>query len=206
MSKVVFRSFLLPTHANDSQKTAAMLEERWRQTVARRPDALAVCDGASGRCWTFAELAAAADAGGVGDAGAERGYVSAVGRGVGFLIEVLRAWRACVPLCPLEPGQAAPVMPPPPPGMAHIKLTSGSTGVARVVLLTAAQMAADADYFCNVLAALSVPPPAQLLTLRALAGKSAEEMPGALQEAQRAGELDAAAAEALTRMRAAMGV
>lgn len=106
---------------------------------------MAVWDGASGRRWTFAELAKAADAEGLGDLGVGRGYVTAVGRGVGFLIEVLRAWKARVPLCPLEPGQAPPLMPSPPAGMAHIKLTSGSTGVARVVLLTESQMAADAD-------------------------------------------------------------
>ena len=38
-----------------------MLDLRWRNLVASRPNALALHDAASGRSWTFADMAAAAD-------------------------------------------------------------------------------------------------------------------------------------------------
>jgi hypothetical protein len=71
----------------------------------------------------------------------------------------------------------------------------------------ARQLEADADYFCNVLAALSLPPPAPLATLRALCAPLEEGVSrgAAAAAAARAGEFewDAGAADALARMRAA---
>jgi acyl-CoA synthetase (AMP-forming)/AMP-acid ligase II len=48
-------------------------------------------------------------------------------------------------VCPLEPDQASPAVPPPPRGTAHLKITSATTGPARCIAFTAAQLAADAD-------------------------------------------------------------
>jgi hypothetical protein len=72
----------------------------------------------------------------------------------------------------------------------------------------AAQLEADADYLCNVLAALSVAPPPGLATLRALAGCRHDELAQAVlqhSKGQAAGSftLDTAVADALMRMRTA---
>jgi long-chain acyl-CoA synthetase len=119
-----------------------MLENRWRETARRNATRLAVHDATSGRSWTFSELEAEADA---APGSASEGLSHPQGRDVGFLLAVLRAWRAGLPICPLEPGQSAPVLPRPIPGFSLLKLTSGSTGTPRVVALDAAQVAADAD-------------------------------------------------------------
>jgi len=119
-----------------------MLEQRWRNTVAAHPHALALREAATGRSWTFAALAAAADAVVLP---AEGPPVFPCGTGPEFILQLLRAWRAGRVVCPLEPGQAEPAIPTPPPGIAHLKLTSGTTGLAKCVAFSAAQLAADAD-------------------------------------------------------------
>lgn len=118
-----------------------MLEQRWRETVARWGNAVAVRDLATGETWTFARLAAVADAG----AAPSGPMVFPSGNNVGFLLTVLRAWRAGRVLCPLEPGQAVPSVAPPPDGTALLKLTSGTSATARWVRFTADQMVADPD-------------------------------------------------------------
>lgn len=119
-----------------------MLEQRWRNTVAAQPHAVALREAASGRTWTFTELAAEADAVALP---ADEQPVFPCGTGPEFILQLLRAWRAGRVVCPLEPGQTAPAIPSPPPGIAHLKLTSGTTGQAKCVAFTAAQLAADAD-------------------------------------------------------------
>jgi len=117
-----------------------MLEERWRSVVARHPDELAVHDVASGTSWSFSQLAAAADA-----LPEPSGPVAfPTGNTPHFLLTVLRAWRTGLPLCPLETGQGPPELAPLPSWVAHLKFTSGSTGRARLVALTEAQITADA--------------------------------------------------------------
>jgi long-chain acyl-CoA synthetase len=119
-----------------------MLYDRWRQTVRRDPRAMALHELASGRRWTFAELAAEAERG----VQRREETVCATGAGADFIIATLRAWRAGVPLCPLEPGQVAPMFPTPPSGIVHVKFTSGTaTGVPRLIAFTAGQLAADCD-------------------------------------------------------------
>jgi acyl-CoA synthetase (AMP-forming)/AMP-acid ligase II len=118
-----------------------MLEERWRSVVARHPDELAVHDAASGTSWSFAQLAAAADA----LPGLSGPIAFPTGNTPNFLLTVLRAWRTGLPLCPLETGQTPPELAQLPSWVAHLKLTSGTTGRARLVALTEAQIAADAD-------------------------------------------------------------
>lgn len=119
-----------------------MLEQRWRNTVPAHPHALALREAATGRSWTFAALAAAADAVVLP---AEGPPVFPCGTGPEFILQLLRAWRAGRVVFPLEPGQAEPAIPTPPPGIAHLKLTSGTTGLAKCVAFSAAQLAADAD-------------------------------------------------------------
>jgi long-chain acyl-CoA synthetase len=124
-----------------------MLEHRWRSTVDRSPNSLAVHEVASGRSWTFRELAAAADALGT----PSDPVLFPKGTGVSFLLTVLQAWRTGTPLCPLEPSQPVPTLPPLPPSIAHLKSTSGSTGSPRWVALTESQIAADADQIVDTM-------------------------------------------------------
>lgn len=124
-----------------------MLDLRWREIVARFTDRWAVSDIAHGRRWSFAELAAAADAqparlhrsaGGVD-------LVCPTGRGMEFILELLRGWRAGAVTCALDADQIRPVVTSLSPAVRHLKITSGTTGAGKVVGFTAAQLAADVD-------------------------------------------------------------
>lgn len=119
-----------------------MLEERWRATVAAHGRETALRDFATGRSWTFVELAAAADSAAPPP---EAEMVFPSGQGGDFIFAVLRAWRSGRVVCPLEAGQPIPAVPVPPGRIAHLKLTSGTTGSAKCVAFTATQLAADAD-------------------------------------------------------------
>ena len=119
-----------------------MLESRWRAVVAAHSPETALLDAASGRSWSFAELATAADQE-VFAGHAQMAYPG--GTGPEFIVSVLRAWRAGAVVCPLEPGQLPPPVPAPPARIRHLKLTSGTTGQAKCVAFTAVQLAADAD-------------------------------------------------------------
>lgn len=119
-----------------------MLYRRWCEIARRFAAVPAVHDLAAGRSWTFGELAADAAAAAL----PEEGVVFARGQDAEFILTVLRAWRAGAVVCPLEPDQAPPAVPPPPPGMAHLKLTSATTGPARCIVFTADQLAADVDH------------------------------------------------------------
>lgn len=107
-------------------------------------DDVAVRDIASGRSWTFAGLAHEADSA-PAMPHPRTGAVHPCGNGPSFILDVLRAWRAGRITCPLEPGQSPPEGPSPPAEVAHLKLTSGTTGTPRCGAFTAAQMAADVD-------------------------------------------------------------
>lgn len=129
------------------------------QTVARsHADAVAVGDTTTGRNWTFQDLADWAESLPPAAAGEP---LTASGRGLDFLGNVLRAWRDGAILIPVEEA-AADSFPAGilnlksgdhspdstdaglPESIGHIKTTSGSTGSPRAVLMTAEQLAADA--------------------------------------------------------------
>ena len=117
------------------------LQQRWLEVVRAHADRPAVRLAAEGRVLTFAELHAAAAA--RPPAGTE---VWAAGKGLPFLLEVLRAWRDDAVLRPVDAGSgASPSAVPWPEPVCHVKQTSGSTGTPREVMFTAAQLAADAD-------------------------------------------------------------
>lgn len=118
-----------------------MLYERWSRILAAGPHRPALHEPEAGRTWTFADLDQAAAA-----PPKSPGLVHPTGRDASFVVGVLRAWRHGRAACPLEPGQAAPDLPPPPSAIAHLKLTSSTTGPAKVIALTAAQLAADVDH------------------------------------------------------------
>jgi len=130
-----------------------MLYERWRRVAAERGGDIALREVASGRRWTFAELAEAGER--AGQKSAIRGAVFPSGQGPEFILELLAAWREHRLVCPLEPGQPVPVLAGPPVPGVHLKATSGTAGAARWVALTAAQLAADAD---NIAATMGLRP------------------------------------------------
>jgi long-chain acyl-CoA synthetase len=126
--------------AGSAGESSRLLYEGWLETARQHRDREALRELATGRSWTFAELARAA-------AAAERSPTPLVHpqrHDATFVLEVLRGWRDGGVVCPLEPGQPAPTLPQPPSTCAHLKLTSATTGTARCVQMTARQLAADA--------------------------------------------------------------
>lgn len=63
------------------------------------------------------------------------------------------------------------------------------------------QLAADVEYFINVMSALHVMPPAALLTVQLFAGTPADQFADAAQIATAEGGVDATALRTLTQMR-----
>ncbi len=117
------------------------LQQRWQAVAQAHAAAAAVYLVAEGRVLTFADLRQLAEAS--PPAGA---WVKAEGRGVDFLLAVLRAWRDDAVLLPWEGGTLVePDTLGLPSTICHIKTTSGSTGQPRQVLFTAEQLIADAD-------------------------------------------------------------
>lgn len=122
-----------------------ILYERWLTTLDRYRHELAVVDAARAERWTFADLAALADAVPVEEQGSWRG-VSLRDGVPNFLAKALSCWRDGAVFCPVE-GDAPQVIPPAEvrSGMVHAKLTSGSTGQPRMVLFPGGPLAADCD-------------------------------------------------------------
>jgi long-chain acyl-CoA synthetase len=115
-----------------------MLYDRWREIVREFSSECALLDLLSGQRWTFAQLDSFAPA------GADQRLVFPQGAAVDFIVAVLKGWKSGVAVCPLEPDQPQPVVPALPKEIAHLKITSATTGPARLVALTAEQLAADA--------------------------------------------------------------
>jgi acyl-CoA synthetase (AMP-forming)/AMP-acid ligase II len=128
-----------------------MLYERWRQIVRERREELALRDLHNGQSWTFGQLEAAADSGFVDG----EPIVFPQGHSAEFIFAVLRAWRHARVVCPLETSQVRPVLAALPSGCAHVKMTSATTGPARVISFTADQLMADAE---NIVATMGLRP------------------------------------------------
>ena len=117
-----------------------MLYERWRQVAAEHSRAVALRELWSGRHWTFSQLALESER---VDSAAPP-VVCPRGINGDFVLTVLRAWRSGRAVLPLEQDQSALERVDLPPSIAHLKTTSASTGLPRVVALTAGQLASDA--------------------------------------------------------------
>jgi len=126
-----------------------MLYDRWRQIAHANPNETAIHETATGRHWTFKQLAEEAERNG------NSADVIAFPQGISgdFVLTVLRAWRRGSVVCPLETGQAAPIIEKVPREIVHLKMTSATTGLPRLVAFTAEQLAADAE---NVVAAMGL--------------------------------------------------
>jgi len=128
-----------------------MLYKRWLQISRERARETALIVLAARRQWTFAELAAWTE-----DARQpESPVVYPQGHSAEFVLTILRAWRWNRVVCPLEPGQDPPAVPLPPAGCVHLKLTSATTGVPRVIAFADQQLAADAE---NIMTTMGLRP------------------------------------------------
>lgn len=132
-----------------------MLYELWRKVAAARRDELALRDAASGRSWTFGEVFAAAEGAPVSNPACFNGMAFPQGHTPDFLLGVLAGWREGRIVCPLEAGQLPPSVPLPPAPCVHLKMTSATTGPARMVAFTGEQLAADAE---NIVATMGLRP------------------------------------------------
>lgn len=129
-----------------------MLYERWRQVARDHSKAIALRDLASGQQWTFDQLAQIAGQGSSG----EGQFAFPHGVAPDFIFKVLWAWRDGQIVCPLEDAQNPPAIAPGlPPEVVHLKTTSATSGDARMVAFTAAQLIADAE---NIVATMGLRP------------------------------------------------
>jgi acyl-CoA synthetase (AMP-forming)/AMP-acid ligase II len=128
-----------------------MLYDLWLEKVRRQPSRIALWEAATDRRWSFSELARAAE----DSPSAREPFVFPRGGGAQFILSVLQGWRDNAVVCPLESDQAAPAIVPPPPGCRHLKLTSATSGLPRMVAFTEAQLAADAE---NIVATMGLRP------------------------------------------------
>src|SRR5437762_2338068 len=118
-----------------------MLYERWCQIARQNRREIALVDSPTGRRWTFQALATAAEAGG----SPASGIAFPQGISTEFVLTVLRAWRTGAVVCPLEPRQEIGVHYELPPECVHLKTTSASTGVPRLIAFTSDQLLADVE-------------------------------------------------------------
>ena len=87
-----------------------MLYERWQKITRDRRHDVALRDLASGQSWTFAQLDRAAETTLTG----KPAMICPQGHSPEFIFAVLRAWRSRTVVCPLEPHERPPAVPPPP--------------------------------------------------------------------------------------------
>jgi long-chain acyl-CoA synthetase len=122
-----------------------MLYARWQQTLSLYRDEVAVTDAVSGSTWTFAALQQSLDSLPALATGAL--HVASMADGVlAFVLQTLWAWRDAAVLCPMErEGGRVPDVRGMPSGIAHLKMTSGSTGEPRTVMFREEQLVADAE-------------------------------------------------------------
>ena len=132
-------------------KSRALLD-RWRETVRNFSNHVALSELATGRRWSFSELAQAAE-----EHSSRPGVIAyPQGHSAEFILEILRAWHSGQTVCPLEAGQPRPAMASPlPRDIVHLKTTSATTGAPRLVAFTAEQLAADAR---NIVATMGLRP------------------------------------------------
>ena len=128
-----------------------MLYGRWRQIVCEHRHELALCDLAGGQSWTFGQLDAVVET----TAPTADPILFPQGISADFVFTVLRAWKAAKAACPLEPGQTPPDFSRLPSGSVHLKTTSATTNVPRLIAFTAEQLAADAE---NIVATMGLRP------------------------------------------------
>lgn len=127
-----------------------MLYELWQRNARARRNEEALRDLASGRVWTFAQLAREAEIAGTD----QTAIVFPHGNGPEFIFAVLRAWRRGAVVCPVEAHHPSLTVAPP-PSCCHLKFTPANAGAPRVVAFTEEQLVADAE---NIVATMGLRP------------------------------------------------
>src|SRR5688500_13491590 len=102
------------------------LYEKWVATARAFKHETALIDTSSEKSWTFDELLRE------GEGGAISGAISfPKGSGPEFIFTLLNSWRTGVITCPLEAAQSIPECTNLPTHIAHLKLTSATSGSAK---------------------------------------------------------------------------
>ena len=118
-----------------------MLYERWREVSSERANELALLDLAAAQRWSFGDLAAAAES----VFASSKKVVFPAGNSAQFIFTVLEGWAQGAVVCPIEANEQRPnEVGDLPPNIVHLKITSASGGVPRLVGFTPEQMMADA--------------------------------------------------------------
>ena len=116
-----------------------MLYPRWLEISRRHARRIAVIDGASGEAIRFDTLASRAAA-----MPPATGPVIARAGDLGFILEILGAWRDGQPVVPVERDTPNPHLPGEiPAGIVLVKHTPGGSGIPRGIHFTAAQLVAE---------------------------------------------------------------
>jgi long-chain acyl-CoA synthetase len=116
-----------------------MLYQRWLEISGRYSSRPAIYDGR--QTIRFCELATAA-----ADAPPVRGPLVVRSGGIGFFVDLLRAWRDGRAAIPVERDAPEPtIQHTPPPDIRLVKHTPGARGTPRGIFFTGEQLAADVD-------------------------------------------------------------
>jgi len=138
------------------------LYEKWLITARTFKSERALTDLASGRSWTFADLLRESE---LSDLNPGH-IIHPRGSGPEFIFTILQSWRVNSITCPLEAAQSPLQLPAPPPDIAHLKLTSATSGTAKCIAFTGPQLAADA---ANIVSTMQLTPAAPNLACISLA-------------------------------------
>jgi long-chain acyl-CoA synthetase len=128
-----------------------MLYDRWRQIAREHASEVAVRDASTNESITFADLADAIERAATPSAP----VLFPQGHDTDFIRTVLLGWRFSRIVCPLENGQAPRAIDSPPATCAHLKLTSATTGPARMIVFREEQLFADAQ---NIVSTMGLRP------------------------------------------------
>lgn len=122
-----------------------MLYQQWTAILDRYREEIAIHELHESRSYTFADLQDLVNS--QKPLAVGQWHSASIAQGfVPFIVQTLRAWRDHAVFCALEKEEHEWAFPLKfPPGIAHLKLTSGSTGQAKCVMMTAEQLAADAE-------------------------------------------------------------
>ena len=133
---------------------------RWLETSRRFANFPAIFDG--DKIITFADLAEAVRV-------APRVLSPVIARtgGIGFFVEILRAWRDGQAVIPVEREAPDPILYcPPPPGTCLVKYTPGASGIPRGIFFGGSQVTADGD---RIISAMGLSPETPNLAVISLA-------------------------------------
>ena len=129
-----------------------MLYDRWREVASERANQLALMDLGTDQRWTFGQLAHAAEA----TVASQGRVLFPTGNSAKFILSVLHSWFRKAVVCPLEANELRPKnLGQLPAGIVHLKMTSATGGVPRLVAFTSPQLMADAE---NIVSTMGLRP------------------------------------------------